>query len=133
MSEAAGLGDQIGEGRNLRQTSFGPMNVLFYRLGSATALGEPDRAVRLARRIDPGALPHVERRVRYWLDVARALSAAGLDGPALQALLQAERAAPQEVRSRDTTQELVVHLLGTSRRIDVAALRSLARRVGVAA
>jgi hypothetical protein len=55
------------------------------------------------------------------------------DHEALDALLQAERLAPQEVHLQPAVQRLVVELLHRERRTTKPQLRELARRVGVLA
>jgi hypothetical protein len=110
---------------------FNAVNVTFYRIGVADALGDPGEAIRLARavRLDTVRVP--ERRARFWLDVARAFEHLGRRQECLQALQRAEWAAPVEVRARAATCDMVRQLLDGGGRVDSVALRALAARVGV--
>jgi hypothetical protein len=131
LDAAAAMAAQLGGDRNWRHTAFGPTNVTFYRIGAADALGNPDQAISLAKTVPIDAVPYAERRVRFWLDVARAFDHWGRPGSCLEALLKAERSAPIEVRSREVTRTLVGRLLNTNRRVDARALRRLAGQVGL--
>jgi tetratricopeptide (TPR) repeat protein len=72
-----------------------PVNVAVYRIGVHTALGEPEVALEHARLVNQQLLPTAERRARYWVDTARAWEAFGRLDRAAQALLMAERVAPE--------------------------------------
>jgi hypothetical protein len=110
---------------------FNAVNVTFYRIGVADALGDPGEAIRLARAVRLDTVRAPERRARFWLDVARAFEHLGRRQECLQALQRAERAAPVEVRARAATRDIVRQLLDGGGRVDSVALRALAARFGV--
>jgi hypothetical protein len=105
----------------------------------------PSRAVRPAAvghwrpaaaaqpEIDPSHLPSLERRTHHLLDVAQGYGQWRKDHQALDALLHAERLAPQEVHRQPAVHRLVVELLHRERRTTRPKLRELATRVGVLA
>lgn len=84
-----------------------------YRVGVLTALGTPDEAVAVVRRLDVARMPSPERRARAWTDVARMWHAQGDHPRALAALRHVAAEAPQEVR-RPALRALVGNMLYAS-------------------
>ncbi|HEX4722377.1 MAG TPA: hypothetical protein VH333_07675 [Pseudonocardiaceae bacterium] len=89
---------------------FTAAQVPIYRIGIHNALGDPARALTIARGISLGALPTEERRARVCLDVARAWFAHGNAHRCPLALRMADSHAPEELR-RPQTQRLTRELL----------------------
>jgi transcriptional regulator with XRE-family HTH domain len=133
LTEAGVIAQRLGEDRNDFWTVFGPINVGIHRASVAVELGDAGRVVEQARAIDPSHLPSLERRAHHLLDLAQGFGQWRKDHDALDALLHAERLAPQEVHQQPTVQRLVVELLHRERRTTRPQLRELARRVGVLA
>lgn len=90
--------------------TFTATQVPIYRIGIHNALGDPARALTVARGIPLGALPTAERGARVCLDVARAWFAHGNAHRCLLALRMADSHAPEEVR-RPQTRRLTRELL----------------------
>jgi hypothetical protein len=132
LTEAGVIARRLGADRNDLWTVFGPTNVGIHRASVAVELGDAGRAVEVARAIDPSRLPSLERRAHHLLDLAQGYGQ-GKDHQALDALLHAERLAPQEVHQQPTVQRLAVELLQRERRTTKPRLRELAARVGVLA
>ncbi|MER5887757.1 transcriptional regulator [Streptomyces sp. NPDC001941] len=104
-----------------------PAQVLLYRIGIERTLGDADRALACAERLNAAALPTAERRARAATDTARAYLAAG-DVPAAFAQLQhLEQAAPQDAR-RPSVRALTTTV--ATRRPDLPGLTAFARRTG---
>ncbi|MFB8243362.1 XRE family transcriptional regulator, partial [Kitasatospora purpeofusca] len=101
-----------------------------YRVGVHTVLGEPDRAVPYATRINADALPTTERQARWGTDSARMWMHLGDQQRALAALQFVDRIAPEEAR-RPALQALTSELLYAA--MPVSGVRELARRTGVLA
>ena len=98
---------------------------VLYRVGVHRELGDLDRALAYAARLDPTKLPTPERRARAATDVARALLSAG-DVPAAFAQLQlVEDAAPAEAR-RPSVRALTAEV--AARRPDLPGITGFARR-----
>jgi hypothetical protein len=133
LAEAGVVAQRLGEDRNDLWTVFGPTNVGIHRASVAVELGDAGRVVEQARAIDPSRLPSLERRAHHLLDLAQGFGQGRKDHQALDALLQAERLAPQEVHQQPVVQRLVVELLHRERRTTKPHLRELATRVGVLA
>jgi len=77
---------------------FAPSQLPIYRISIHNALGDPARALTVARGVPLGSLPSAERRARVCVDVARAWYGYGDAESCLRALERAERYAPEEVR-----------------------------------
>lgn len=122
---------RLGGDHNAYWTAFGPTNVISHRISAAFALGDAGTAIAHAASVSPGAIRIPERLSRYWVDVARAYHQWGKIGRCYQALLTAERHAPEEVRSRPVVRTLAAGLLSAPRQADMSGLREFATRVGV--
>ncbi len=112
-------------------TSFGSNDITLYGIGACRALGDYGQAVDHARRVRVDRLGGPERRARYWEDVALAWWGRGRPRPTFEAMLNAERAAPQEVRYRPWAQQLVTGLMCTPVADNLPGLREFAARAGV--
>jgi hypothetical protein len=98
-----------------------------FRISVHHALGEGDRALSYASKVDARRLPNAERRGRLCMDVARVWRDLGEPGRAFSALRALELHAPQEARRpkiRAITSEL---LAGNG---EIAGLRAFAQRTG---
>lgn len=102
--------------------------VQLYKVGVHHLLGQDTTAVRIARQLDPRALPTPERRARLGTDSARALLALGADDEAFAALLSIEAAAPEDA-GRPSVRALTSELL--TRRPALSGLRAFAVRTHV--
>ncbi|GAA0916356.1 helix-turn-helix transcriptional regulator [Nonomuraea longicatena] len=72
--------------------------VATFRIDIHHALGDPQTALAHAHGVDLNLLGTPEQRARYWIDTARAWHTHGDRERAVDALLSAERTAPEEVR-----------------------------------
>ncbi|MFI0421216.1 hypothetical protein [Spongiactinospora sp. 9N601] len=108
---------------------FTPATVQLHRISAEYAAGDVGAAIAAARQLRPAGLPTIERRARYYTDLARAHHLAGCRDQCLAALLAAERHAPQETHARPAVRDLVQSLLITGR--TSPPLRGLALRCGI--
>jgi transcriptional regulator with XRE-family HTH domain len=129
--EAASIAARLGDTPLLRDHGggFSPATVELHRISAEYSVGEPGAALTAAHRIAPAALPTVERRARYFTDIAQAHGQYGHRTQALNALLAAERQAPEEVHSRPAVHTLITHL--TTSGPTTPDLRKLAKRCGL--
>lgn len=134
-AEAFAAAERIGANHRGHHTVFGPANVEVHRVSALVRLDQPEHAVRYANNIDTSLLDTLpaERRSNFLLDVADANSRAGHISDAIQALVQAERLAPEEVRCRPLTHGMITSLLSTGSGGSDPTLRQLAHRAGIAA
>jgi hypothetical protein len=108
---------------------FAPATVELHRISAESYAGDPGAAVAAASRIVPASLPTTERRARYWTDTARAYATWGRREECVNALLAAEREAPEEIHARPAVRDLLSGLLVTGR--TGPELRGLAARCGI--
>ena len=130
LREADEAAQRLGADANHLWTAFGPTNVAIHCVATAGELGDIQIAADLGQRIDTSSLP-VERRVRHNLEVARALSAWNRTDEALATLLDAEQAAPEQVRHHYLSRELVIGWIRGTRGRPSQPVADLARRLGV--
>ncbi|MGW4463943.1 helix-turn-helix domain-containing protein [Micromonospora sp. NPDC004704] len=132
LREAKVAADRLGTDDNRYRTSFGPTNVELHRAAAAVELGEGRRAVsvhsRLSRRAFDRLLP--ERRAQHLLDVARGHLLVGDLTRAGEALLEADRHAPIEVRGRPVAHGVMTEILRQTRGVPPALVTELADRMG---
>lgn len=128
--EAAAIAADLGGTTALRDHGggFSPATVQLHRISAEFSTGDPSAALAAARALPPQSLPSVERRARYYADVAAALAHRGRRDECVRALLAAEHHAPQETHSRPAVRSLISGLLLSGR--TTPELRALAARAG---
>ena len=131
ITEAAGAAARAASGS--RPTEVTPTAVGLYQVSIARVLGDSGTAIEHARRIDPAGIPVVERRARYYSDVARAFHQWGKPEQCYRALLAAEHASPEEVRYRKTIHAITESLVRHPNARNLPGLVAFARRTGVPA
>ncbi|MFE3795332.1 helix-turn-helix domain-containing protein [Nocardia tengchongensis] len=115
-----------------RNESFGPANVALWRMSAAMERREPGRVLALAPTLSAADLPSEGRRAQYFVEIGKAHAMRKNYRDSLYALLRAEHAAPQHVRTMPPVRELVGHMMRTAKRdLTTGDLGKLAHRVGV--
>ncbi|MFJ4008189.1 XRE family transcriptional regulator [Streptomyces sp. NPDC090026] len=129
-NEAAAIAADLGGTTALRDHGggFSPATVQLHRISAEFSTGDPVAALAAARALPPQSLPSVERRARYYTDVAAALAQRGRRDECVRAILAAEDQAPQETHSRPAVRSLISGLLLSGR--TTPELRALAARAG---
>ncbi|WP_240351231.1 XRE family transcriptional regulator [Streptomyces olivoreticuli] len=129
--EAAAIAKELGGTILLRDHGggFNPTTVQLHRISAENSAGDPATALVAARAVAPQSLPSVERRARYYTDIAAAYGRWGRRDDCIRALLAAEHHAPEETHARPAVKSLVSGLLVSGR--TTTELRGLAARVGV--
>jgi transcriptional regulator with XRE-family HTH domain len=112
-------------------TVFGPVNTAIHRVAVAVELGDYRAALAAVPAVNLTRLPAdlAERRARYLIDVARTYAGVRDDKAAADALLEAEQAAPDELRGHRLTRAVLADLLTRERKS--SGIRQLAARCGV--
>ncbi|MFI6588343.1 helix-turn-helix domain-containing protein [Embleya sp. NPDC050493] len=121
-----------GEG-NIHHTVFGPSNVQLHRVSIEMESGEAATALRLARDVDPYALPSVERRATHLLELTRCHEQRREDPAVLLHLRQAEETAPEDVHNSLLAQDMVRDLRRRARPSYSREVAALAARMGILA
>lgn len=131
ITEAAEAATRLGPAASRRAPTFGVDGVTLYQVSIALVLGDSGTAIDHARRLQPAEIPTPERQGRYWVDVARAYHQWGKPEQCYAALLQAERAAPAEVRYRPPVHRMAESLLRCGPQHALPGLRTFVRRIGL--
>lgn len=129
LDQARQIARRVGPGRNDYNTEFGPTNVELHAVAAAVDLGDAGEALDLARRVEAADLTP-ERQSRLHLDLARAHLQRRHLGEAVAALLDAERAAPEQVQTHTFARDTARELLNLTGRRATPELVELARRIG---
>lgn len=127
ITEGRRIGALLGADRNDYETEFGPTNVQLHAIAVAVELGDAGEALDLASTVDAAGLSP-ERQSRLYIDLARAHAQRRHVGEAVQALLEAERHAPEQVRTHALARQLVRDLITLAGRRASEDLLALARR-----
>lgn len=130
IDHANAAANQLGLDANYLWTAFGPTDVRIHEVSVASELGDYQRASRLGSAVDVSRMP-VERQVRHRLEVARAHSYQHRHVEAVQLVLEAERAAPDQVHRHFLTHSLVHAWIRSSRVRPTPELTRLARATGI--
>lgn len=134
VDEARELAERQGGDRDEDFTMFGPTNVLLHRIDMLTRLDDGWSALEAAEGLDPVALAALsrERQAGHFVTLARASLQARRKDAAAEAVMAADRLAPEEVRGRPDAVNLVKLLVSVVPRPSWQ-LRELAGRCGLRA
>ncbi|OMI41391.1 hypothetical protein SPAR_00984 [Streptomyces sparsogenes DSM 40356] len=127
--EAAAIAEELGGTRLRGFGGFSSATVQLHLVSAEDRAGDPSTAIAAADKLAPRALPSIERRARYHVDVATAYARWGRRDKCVEALLAAEREASEETHARPTVKALLSGLLVSGR--TTPELRGLAARAGV--
>jgi transcriptional regulator with XRE-family HTH domain len=124
------LARQIGE-HDLWWTVCGPTNAALHLVSVEVESGEAADALRVADDVTLDHVRSVERRATFLLSLARIHEYRHDDSATLLTLLRLEREAPQDLRHRGESRDLVRGLLKRARRTFAPEVRELATRMGL--
>jgi len=131
LDQAEEAARRLGGDANHVWTAFGPTNVAIHRVATAIELGDIQVAIDLGPALDTSALP-IERRARHGIAVAQAYSMWNRTDEALDAILQAERLAPEQIRQHYLSRQLVLRWMRRQKGKPSRRLVDLARRLHLA-
>ena len=136
QAEALRVAATLGVDRNEHWSAFGATNVRVHQVSALADMQSGGRVIEAAEQIARSDLMRLpkERRASHLLDVARGYVQWGKRDEASTVLLDADRLAPEEVRCRQMTRQLLTDLVRSYPRSSHApvALTRVARAVGVA-
>lgn len=129
---AVDLGKKTGDNPDA-WSAFGATNAGIWGVAIAMELGDYAEAVQRSRDVNPGRLPHRERRAVFYADTGRALAhLRGKERSAVEQLQKAESLAPQRIRNSGPVQEAITYLLNKHMRTSPGIeLRGMATRMGI--
>ncbi|MBJ7600453.1 helix-turn-helix transcriptional regulator [Candidatus Nephthysia bennettiae] len=128
--EALPIARRTGE-QNAFWTVWGPANCLAYMVAVQGEVGEAAEALRLAEDLELHSLRSIERRASHLLELARCHEYRQEDAAVLLTLLRLEREAPEDLRYRSASHDLVRGVLNRARPSFAPEARDLARRIGL--
>jgi transcriptional regulator with XRE-family HTH domain len=136
QDEALAVAARLETDRNEHWSAFGTTNVLVHRVSALADMQGGGRVIEAAADISYGDMMHLprERRASHLLDVTRGHLQAGQRDEAAATLLDADQLAPEEVRCRDLTRQIITDLVRSYPRglTPMISVTKLARAVGVA-
>lgn len=136
QDEALAVAARLETGRNEHWSAFGTTNVLVHRVSALADMHSGGRVIEAAAEIPRDDLMHLprERRASHLLDVTRGHLQAGQRDQAAITLLDADRLAPEEVRCRDLTRQIITDLVRSYPRglTPAVGVTRVARAVGIA-
>lgn len=116
IGEARKIAKRIGDASDVHWLSFGPANVAMHRMSAAVEMRQYDNALKQARRIRlPGSVA-TSRRAHFLIDRARTEMETGHTEAALEHLVEARRAAPEQTRYHPGARETIRGLVHVARR-----------------
>lgn len=135
VREVQRTAERIGKDRNDFWFAFGPTNVAIHRVWLALELGDPTRAIELAAGLPLDHLPPelAERRVSHLITVAWAHYLRRNYREALDKLIEARHAAPEQLMFTGRVHSMLRGMLRYERRSIKTDLRQLSDFVGVVA
>ncbi len=128
---AAEAAAALGTDRQYGHVWFGPAALATAAIHTATRLGRLDEAARLARTTELPDTHTAHRRVHHYLTAAYALARRGDDGDAMFALLQAEKACPEDIRYDGVAHRTLQQLIRRGNRLIRTDLDRLAALAGL--
>jgi len=134
VDEAGEVADRQGADMDQDYTQFGPTNVVLHRVDMLVRFEDGWSALEAADRLEPEALADLsrERQAGHLIGMARASLLTRRKDDAATALLEAERLAPEDVRGRPDTVNLVRDVAAATP-VPSGELRALAERCGLQA
>jgi transcriptional regulator with XRE-family HTH domain len=134
VDQADEVADQQGADLNEDWTAFGPTNVGLHRIDVLARFDDGWSALEAAEDLDAEALGNLsrERRAQHLITMAHAQLLTRRKEDAADSLLEADKLAPEEVRSRQSTVSLVSDIVGATP-LPSGELRRLAERCGLRA
>lgn len=134
VDEATEVAEQQGTDLNEDWTAFGPTNVELHRVDVLARLEDGWSALEAANELEPEALGGMtrERQAQHLITMARVQLLTRHKEGAVKSLVRADELAPEEVRRRQSSRDLVEDLLGATP-VPSTELRALAARCGLRA
>jgi transcriptional regulator with XRE-family HTH domain len=134
VDEAEDVARRQGGDLDEDYTQFGPTNVVLHRMDMLLRFEDGWAALEAAEDLDPEALAGLsrERQAGHRVTVAHASLLTRRKEDAAKALIEADALAPEEVRGRPDTVNLVKDVVGATANPG-AGLRALAERCGLRA
>lgn len=116
IAEARSIAKRTGDASAVHWLSFGPANVAMHRMSAAVEMGQFDDALTQARKMRLPKSLATSRRAHFLIDRARTEMETGLTEKALEHLVEARKAAPEQTRYHPGARETIRGLVHVARR-----------------
>lgn len=130
IAEARSIAKRTGDASDVHWLSFGPANVALHRMSAQVEMGQYDEALKQARKMRLPASLATSRRAHFLIDTARTEMETGHTGRALEHLMEARKAAPEQTRYHPGARETIRGLVHLARRTP-DTLNNMAAWVGL--
>ncbi|WP_433227942.1 helix-turn-helix domain-containing protein [Actinomadura formosensis] len=129
LSEAEQIAEELPPGGNVFQTQFNRVNTRIHAVEVSLELGRPRDVTSRAEQVEVSEIASGERQAHYWTCRAAGMAMNRKEDKAVEALLTADRIAPQHVRNRPLVRNLVRDLRSSGRHSKGVEVRALAARM----
>ncbi|MFI0090117.1 multiprotein-bridging factor 1 family protein [Streptomyces bobili] len=126
LTEARRIAAGVSEDGNVFQTQFNAVNTEIHSVEVSLELGRPRDVLSRADLVAVERIASGERQSHFWVCSAVGQMMNGKPESAAEAILKADRIAPQHVRNRPIARNLVADLRSTDRHSNAAEIRRLA-------
>ncbi|WP_344967015.1 helix-turn-helix transcriptional regulator [Streptosporangium fragile] len=107
LAEARQVAEGLPANGNVFQTQFNRVNTTIHAVEISMELGRPRDVITRAEQVEIGEIASSERQAHYWTCAAAGYHMNRKENEAVEALLRADRIAPQHVRNRPLVRNIV--------------------------
>ncbi|MBE3010879.1 helix-turn-helix transcriptional regulator [Microbispora sp. NEAU-D428] len=107
LEEARRIAEVLPANGNVFQTQFNRVNTTIHAVEISMELGRPREVITRAEHVEIAEIASSERQAHYWTCTAAGYHMNRKENEAVDALLRADRIAPQHVRNRPLVRNLV--------------------------
>jgi hypothetical protein len=132
LGEAERVAANLPANGNVFQTQFNLVNTRIHAVEISLELGRPREVTSRSELVAVSEIGSLERQAHYWTCTAAGLAMNRKENQAVEALLRADKIAPQHVRNRPIVRNLVRDLLGSTKRSHGREIRAMATRMALA-
>ncbi|MGW7478635.1 helix-turn-helix domain-containing protein [Nonomuraea muscovyensis] len=127
LEEARRVAEVLPRNGNVFQTQFNRVNTTIHAVEVSMELGRPRDVITRAEHVEIAEIASSERQAHYWTCTAAGYHMNRKDNEAVDALLRADRIAPQHVRNRPMVRNIVRDLRDSRRLLRQRELLNLAK------
>lgn len=131
LGEAERIAERLPANGNVYQTQFNPVNTRIHAVEISLELGRPRDVASRSEQVQVSEIASGERQAHYWTCRAAGMAMNRKEDKAVEALLTADRIAPQHVRNRPLVRNLVRDLRSSSKHSKGREIRALATRMAL--
>jgi transcriptional regulator with XRE-family HTH domain len=131
LAEAERVAAHLPADGNVFQTQFNQVNTRIHAVEVSLELGRPRDVASRAEQVEIAAIASAERQAHYWTCRAAGMAMNRKEDKAIEALLTAERIAPQHVRNRPLARDLTRDLRTSTNHSKSREIRAIATRMAL--